>query len=102
MPAKSNYPLGDIISISPEKVDWEKDSPEEIQRKIQLINHAVEARSIKKGAGGASASGVKTDQSEFKDVTNKKGQKIMKSMKKQYGTKRGEQVFYASLNKKKI
>jgi hypothetical protein len=23
-------------------------------------------------------------------------------MKKQYGTKRGEQVFYASLNKKKI
>ena len=26
----------------------------------------------------------------------------MKSMKKQYGTKRGEQVFYASLNKKKI
>ena len=76
MPAKSNYPLGDIISISPEKVDWEKDSPEEIQRKIQLINHAVEARSIKKGAGGASASGVKTDQSEFKDVTNKKGQKI--------------------------
>ena len=32
----------------------------------------------------------------------KKGKKIMKSMKKQYGTKRGEQVFYASLNKKKI
>ena len=33
---------------------------------------------------------------------NKKGKKIMKSMKKQYGIKRGEQVFYASLNKKKI
>ena len=32
----------------------------------------------------------------------KKGKKIMKSMKKQYGAKRGEQVFYASLNKKKI
>ena len=32
----------------------------------------------------------------------KKGKKIMKSMKKQYGKKRGEQVFYASLNKKKI
>ena len=31
---------------------------------------------------------------------NKKGKKIMKSMKKQYGKKRGEQVFYASLNKK--
>ena len=26
----------------------------------------------------------------------------MKSMKKQYGTKRGEQVFYATLNKKKL
>ena len=32
----------------------------------------------------------------------KKGKKIMRSMKKQYGKKRGEQVFYASLNKKKI
>ena len=31
-----------------------------------------------------------------------KGKKIMKSMKKQYGAKRGEQVFYATLNKKKI
>jgi len=33
---------------------------------------------------------------------NKKGKKIISSMKKQYGKKRGEQVFYASLNKKKI
>ena len=33
---------------------------------------------------------------------NKKGKKIMKSMKDQYGKKRGEQVFYASLNKKKL
>ena len=33
---------------------------------------------------------------------NKKGKKIMKSMKKQYGKKKGEEVFYASLNKKKI
>ena len=31
-----------------------------------------------------------------------KGKKIMKSMKKQYGEKRGKQVFYASVNKKKI
>ena len=30
---------------------------------------------------------------------NKKGKKIMKSMKKQYGEKRGETVFYASKNK---
>ena len=30
---------------------------------------------------------------------NKKGKKIMKSMKKQYGKKRGETVFYASKNK---
>tara|TARA_R100001594_G_scaffold1413_1_gene6161 strand:- start:103 stop:258 length:156 start_codon:yes stop_codon:yes gene_type:complete len=28
-----------------------------------------------------------------------KGKKIMKSMKKQYGKKRGETVFYASRNK---
>lgn len=32
----------------------------------------------------------------------KKGSKIMSAMKKQYGKKRGEQVFYASKNKKKI
>jgi len=31
-----------------------------------------------------------------------KGKKIMKSMKKQYGKKKGEKVFYASKNKKKI
>ena len=29
----------------------------------------------------------------------KKGKKIMKSMKKQYGDKEGEAVFYASANK---
>jgi len=29
----------------------------------------------------------------------KKGKKIMKSMKKSYGKKKGEQVFYASKNK---
>ena len=30
---------------------------------------------------------------------NEKGRKIKKSMKKQYGQKRGETVFYASKNK---
>ena len=30
---------------------------------------------------------------------NEKGKKIMKFMRKQYGKKRGEQVFYASKNK---
>ena len=30
---------------------------------------------------------------------NEKGKKIMKSMREQYGKKRGEQVFYASKNK---
>ena len=30
---------------------------------------------------------------------NKTGKKIMKSMKDQYGSKEGEQVFYASKNK---
>lgn len=33
---------------------------------------------------------------------NKKGKKIMKAMKKTYGSKKGERVFYASKNKKKI
>lgn len=32
----------------------------------------------------------------------KKGKKIKKSMKKTYGEKKGEQVFYASINKGKI
>ena len=32
----------------------------------------------------------------------KKGSKIMSAMKKKYGKKRGEQVFYASKNKGKI
>ncbi len=32
----------------------------------------------------------------------KKGSKIMSAMKKEYGKKRGEQVFYASRNKGKI
>lgn len=32
----------------------------------------------------------------------KKGKKIMKSMKEQYGSKRGKEVFYASANKGKI
>ena len=30
---------------------------------------------------------------------NEKGKKIMKSMQKQYGKKRGETIFYASKNK---
>ncbi len=32
----------------------------------------------------------------------KKGTKIMSAMKKEYGTKKGKQVFYASANKGKI
>jgi hypothetical protein len=31
----------------------------------------------------------------------KSGKKVMKSMKKTYGTKKGKSVFYASMNKKK-
>jgi len=29
------------------------------------------------------------------------GKKVLRAMKKQYGTKKGSQVFYASINKKK-
>lgn len=32
----------------------------------------------------------------------KKGKKIMRSMKKTYGAKKGESVFYATAQKKKI
>jgi len=32
----------------------------------------------------------------------KKGKKIMKSMKEEYGSKKGKTVFYASANKGKI
>lgn len=32
----------------------------------------------------------------------KKGQKILREMKKEYGAKKGTQVFYASANKGKI
>jgi len=32
----------------------------------------------------------------------KKGTKILKNMKKEYGAKKGEDVFYASINKGKI
>lgn len=32
----------------------------------------------------------------------KKGERILAEMKKEYGPKRGEQVFYASVNAKKI
>ena len=30
---------------------------------------------------------------------SKKGEKIMKAMKKEYGSKRGKSIFYASFNK---
>ena len=33
---------------------------------------------------------------------NKKGKKIMKSMKEQYGSKKGKSIFYATINKGKI
>ena len=33
---------------------------------------------------------------------NKKGEKIMATMKKEYGAKKGKEVFYASENKKVI
>lgn len=31
----------------------------------------------------------------------KSGKKVMRNMKKEYGSKKGEEVFYASINKKK-
>ena len=76
LPARSNYPLGDIITISPEKINFDSDSPKEIERKMQLIMTSVEARSIKKEAGGASSSGEKTELSEYKSIKDSKGNVI--------------------------
>lgn len=76
LPAKSNYPLGDIISISPAKIDFDKDSPAEINEKMQLIMTSVEARSIKKGAGGASSSGEKTELTTYKEIKDSKGKTV--------------------------
>ena len=39
---------------------------------------------------------------ETKMPLNKKGKKILKSMKKTYGKKKGKNVFYASINKGKV
>jgi hypothetical protein len=35
-------------------------------------------------------------------VLTKKGKKIMRAMKEEYGSEKGESVFYASKNKKRI
>ena len=80
MPAASNFPLGDIVSISPEKIDFTKDSPEEIRKKLQLIHVGVETRSIKKGDGGASASGDKTELSTFKDFEDIDSKEVYKDI----------------------
>lgn len=80
MPAASNFPLGDIVSISPEKIDFTKDSPEEIRKKLQLIHVGVETRSIKKGDGGASASGDKTELSTFKDFEDIDAKEVYKDI----------------------
>jgi hypothetical protein len=51
---------------------------------------------------------VKVDEVMVLEVANnsmpltKKGSKIMRAMKKEYGDKRGESVFYASANKGRI
>lgn len=81
MPAASNFPLGDIVSMSPEKIDFEKDSPEEIRNKIQLIHVGVEKRSIKKGSGGASASGEKVNLSRFKSINGVSEEEITGDLK---------------------
>lgn len=44
----------------------------------------------------------KDEKGEEMSPLTKKGTKIMRSMKKQYGAKRGKQIFYKSANKKVI
>ena len=54
---------------------------------------------LRAGVSLAKTGAKKVEIEENKMPLNEKGRKIMKSMKKQYGKKRGETVFYASKNK---
>jgi len=73
LPASPNFPLGDVISVSSSSIDPEKDSPEEMADKIKAITLGIENRSIKKDAGGASASHGKVGLTTYKDYKDKKG-----------------------------
>lgn len=45
---------------------------------------------------------IKHHDNQINMPLNKKGKKIMTAMKKEYGAKKGEKVFYASKNKGSI
>lgn len=79
LPSSPNFPLGDVISVSSSRLDPEKDSPEQMADKIKAITLGIENRSIKKDAGGASASHGKVGLSTYKDYKDKKGNVLVKA-----------------------
>jgi hypothetical protein len=78
LPSSPNFPLGDVISVSSSRLDPEKDSPEEMANKLKAITLGIENRSIKKDAGGASASHGKVGLTTYKDYKDKKGNVLVK------------------------
>ncbi len=73
LPSAGNFPLGDVLAASTTKIDPEKDSPEDIANKIQLITTSVENRSVKKGGGAPSSSHKKNSLTKFKDGKDANG-----------------------------
>jgi hypothetical protein len=65
LPAQSNFPLADIISMSPLKLTAGS-TAEEIVSAVQSIFVSFDYRSVKKGEGGASATNNKVNLSIFK------------------------------------
>ena len=66
LPSAGNFPLGDVMAAATATIDPEKDSPEEIANKVQLIVTSIENRSVKKGGGAASSSHKKNSLTKFK------------------------------------
>jgi hypothetical protein len=71
LPAASNFPLADLISMAPLALT-KNSSAEDIVKSIQSVFVSFDYRSIKKGAGGASATDNKVDLSIFKTSSTRK------------------------------
>lgn len=71
LPAEANFPLVDVIAMSDLKLS-SKSSPKEIVNAMNLISVSVDLRSIKRGAGAASALPGKIDMSVFKNTHTRK------------------------------
>ena len=77
----------------------------EKKKKLQVIKkpNSKKPKVFKvQSKSGTIQEAIQPSKGEVTMPLNKRGKKIMKSMKEQYGSKKGENVFYASLNKGKI